>query len=131
MYKVLGVWQRSRVGGGEGWVAGGRLHLSLGQRGSGTVFSVSDKNRPSPQDKTRWWFTAVWHHMLPYSGSTGPVVHPRGLTRLTKDIWNQTIYSYVLDVSWQWVSIAIVLGYKLDLITCVIWNGYCKSSHIC
>ena len=40
------------------------------------------------------------------------------------------IYSKVLDVSGQCMSISLILFIKLDFSSCANWDGFCKSSHI-
>ena len=39
------------------------------------------------------------------------------------------IYSYIVDVSGQCMSVSLILGFKLDFNSCAIWDGFCKSSH--
>ena len=40
------------------------------------------------------------------------------------------IYSHILDVSGQCMSVSFTLGFKLDFSSCVDWDGFCKFSHI-
>ena len=41
------------------------------------------------------------------------------------------IYSHIVDVSGQRMSVSLILGFKLDFSSCAIWDGFCKFSHIC
>ena len=40
------------------------------------------------------------------------------------------IFSHVLGMSGQCLSVALMLGNKMDLSSCAIWTGFHKSSHI-
>ena len=67
--------------------------------------------------------------LMPHSGSTGSVVHLCvGKKQSVKA--DLAIYGYVLGVSGQWVSVAIImLSYKLDFSFCDNSVGFCKLNH--
>ena len=71
------------MSGEEGWAAGGRLRIPLRHKQPRCVFSKQHKQSQS----TRHIKIVVGHSLathtpllMPFSGSTGPVVHPHGLT---------------------------------------------------
>ena len=39
------------------------------------------------------------------------------------------IYGHVVDVSGQWMSVSLILGFKLNFISCTNWDGFRKSNH--
>ena len=40
------------------------------------------------------------------------------------------IYSHVVDISVQCMSVSLILGFKLDFSSCANWDGFRKSIHI-
>ena len=59
---------------------------------------------------------------------------PTWLYRVSKSqLWKQTwlsIATYVVNASWQCMSVSLILGLNLDFSSCDILVGFCKSSHI-
>ena len=41
------------------------------------------------------------------------------------------ICSHVVDASGLCISVSLILDFELDFSSCAIWDGFCKSSHIC
>ena len=39
------------------------------------------------------------------------------------------IYNHIVDACGQCMSVSLILSFKLDLSSCAIWDGFCKSSH--
>ena len=75
------------MGGGEGWVARGGLKLLLRHKQLCCVFSRCLKQYQSTgQTESVVGYSLAPHTplLMPFTGSTGPVVHPHGLTGLRK-----------------------------------------------
>ena len=80
----------------KGWVGGKGVAESQRQvkattedTDSSTVCPVSGTGSHNPQDRPRQLLAAVWHNtsfLMPFTGSTGPVVHLHGLTGSRKAI---------------------------------------------
>ena len=80
-------WEGGGVGGEEGWAAGGGLRLPLTHKQPCCVCSRQHKQLQSTgQAETVVGYSSVPHTplIMPFSGSTGPVVHLHGLTGLRK-----------------------------------------------
>ena len=141
MYKGLGGQEGCGLGGKGGWVCGGGGWVCGGGGwvcgGGGWVcgeggwvvggWVIEEGGQPEAGDTQDM---PIGSSLAPHAPLAKPTVLHRpctlmdGKSHLKADL---TIYSYVLGMSKQWVSVAIVLGCKLDFITC---NDYCKSSHI-
>ena len=70
------------------------------------VCPVSGTNSHNPQDRPRQSLATVWYHislLMPFSGSTGPVVHPRGLTGSRKALCESRL-GYLYPCAWcAWI----------------------------
>ena len=56
---------------------------------------------------------------MPFTGSTGPVVHLHGLTGLRKAVFvkeHLAIYTHALGVPGQYESVALMLSHEMDFI---------------
>ena len=70
---------------------------------------------------------------MPFTGSTGPVVHLHGLTGSRKAICESTLdylHTHVLGVPGQYESVALMLSHKMDFNCCANRDGFHKSSQI-
>ena len=65
---------------------------------------------------------------MPFTGPTGSVVHPHGLTGSRKAPC--AIYTHVLGVPVQYESVALMLSHKIDFSCYANRDGFRKSSHI-
>ena len=93
------------------------------------------RHKPSEstgQAKTVIGYSLVPHTplLMPFSGSTGPVVHLHGLTGSRKPPVKAdlAICINMLGVPGQCKSVALMLGYKLDFSCCV--NKSQRQSHL-
>ena len=94
---------------------------------------VSGTNSHNPQDRLRQSLYSLAPHtslLMPFSGSTGPVVHLHGLTGQEKPSVKAdlAIYTHVLGVPGQYKSVALMLSHKMDFNCCAYRDGFCKSS---
>ena len=133
-YKGVGGWE-----GWGGWAFGGRLTLSLKHRQPYCVFSKWHKQSQCiGQAETVFGYSLAPHTslLMPFSGSTGPVVHLNGLTGLKKVICGSRL-GYLYQYAWcAWTAtvqeriyVAFMLSYKLDFSCCANKDGFCKSSY--
>ena len=69
--------------------------------------------------------------VMPFTGSTGPVVHVHGLTGLRKAICeSRRGYLYLCAwCAWKCESVALILSHKMDFTCCANNDGFHKSSH--
>ena len=77
----------------------------------------------NPQDRLRQTLAAVWNPIN--SDKCSPVMHQRGFSgsvgkKLSVKA-NLVIYSHILNVSGQGMSISLILGTKLDFSFCANW----------
>ena len=69
--------------------------------------------------------------LMPFTGSTGPVVHVHGLTGLRKAICESRpgyLYPYAW-CAWKYESVALMLSHKMDFNYCANNDGFHKSIH--
>ena len=69
--------------------------------------------------------------LMPFTGSTGPVVHVHGLTGLRKAICESRL-GYLYPCAWcalKYESVALMLSHKMDFNCCANNDGFRKSSH--
>ena len=62
------------------------------------------------------------------SGSTGPIMHQSTFYRVGKKPYvkaNMAIYSHIIDVSGRYMSVSLILCFKLDFSSCANWDGLC------
>ena len=69
--------------------------------------------------------------LIPFTGSTGPVVHVHGLIGLRKAICeSRPGYLYLSAwCAWKCESVALILSHKMDFNCCANNVGFRKSSH--
>ena len=89
-------------------------------------FSVGDVDVHNPQDVKMDIGSTLAPHQLWLvltNGSTGPVMHQCSFKKPSVKA-DLAIYSHVLDVSRQYMSVSLILGFKLDFSSNVNWDDF-------
>ena len=123
----------------RGWVGSQRwFKATIEDTDSSRVCPVSGTSSHNPQDRPRQSlasYSLAPHTslLMPFSSSTGPVVHVHGLTGSRKALCESRL-GYLYPCAWcAWTvyeSVALMLSHKMDFHCCANREGFCKSSHI-